>query len=133
MTRRGRGTSGRQIHSGGLSVTTGTTDLISTSDKIYVAGHRGLAGSAIWDRLTKDGYGNLVGRSSSELDLRDREATEQFFAAEQPEVAVLAAARRGAILANSTCPGEFLSDSPRTHPNGIDMARRHGARRLLFL
>src|SRR3954452_21918110 len=96
--------------SGGPPVTSATTDLISKSDKIYVAGHRGLAGSAIWDRLTKDGYDNLVGRSSSELDLRDRDATERFFAAEQPNVVVLAAAKVGGILANSTYPAEFLSD-----------------------
>src|SRR3954469_10606664 len=133
MTRRGRGTCGRQIHSGGRFVTAATTDLVSPSDKIYVAGHRGLAGSAIWDRLTKDGYGNLVGRSSSELDLRDREATEQFFAAEQPDVVVLAAAKVGGILANSTYPAEFLSDNLRIQLNVIDMAQRHGTRRLLFL
>src|SRR3954466_6818469 len=109
--------------SGGPSVTAATTDLISTSDKIYVAGHRGLAGSAIWDRLNKDGYDNLVGRSSSELDLRDRDATERFLAAEQPDVVVLAAAKVGGILANSTYPAEFLSDNLRIQLNVIDMAQ----------
>ena len=68
--------------------------------KIYIAGHRGMVGSAVWRRLEQAGYTNLVGRTSSALDLRDPQATRAFFAAEQPAYVVLAAARVGGILAN---------------------------------
>lgn len=107
--------------------------MIDEAAKIYVAGHRGLAGSAIWRRLELQGYGNLVGRTAHELDLRDRNAVAQFFDEVEPEVVVLAAARVGGILANSQYPHDFLSDNLRIQLNVMDAAAAHGVDRLLFL
>lgn len=107
--------------------------MIDEAAKIYVAGHRGLAGSAIWRRLELQGYGNLVGRTADELDLRDRDAVAQFFDEVEPEVVVLAAARVGGILANSQYPHDFLSDNLRIQLNVMDAAAAHGVDRLLFL
>jgi GDP-L-fucose synthase len=106
---------------------------LDRSAPFYVAGHHGLAGSAVWRALDAQGFTNLIGRRSAELDLRDREATFAFFAQERPEVVVLAAARVGGILANSTYPAEFLSDNLRIQVNVLDAAREYGVRRLLFL
>ena len=83
------------------------------SSKIYVAGHRGLAGSAIMRELQRQGYINLVGRTHAELDLEDAVATQQFFEQERPEVVFLAAAKVGGIHANNTYPVEFLSRTSR--------------------
>lgn len=99
----------------------------------YVAGHRGLVGSAIWRRLESEGFEDLVGRSSSELDLKDREAVFAFFAEVKPRYVVLAAAKVGGILANSTYPVDFLSDNLRIQVNVLDAALKHGVERLLFL
>jgi GDP-L-fucose synthase len=99
----------------------------------YVAGHRGLAGSAIWRRLAAVGFRRLVGRSSPELDLRDRAATFRFVEATRPGCVVLAAARVGGILANSARPVEFLSDNLRIQLNVLDAALAVGVPRLLFL
>jgi GDP-L-fucose synthase len=107
--------------------------VLDKSAPFYVAGHRGLAGSAVWRELQARGFSNLVGRSSSELDLRDRDATFDFFAQARPRVAVIAAARVGGIIANSTYPVEFLSDNLRIQVNVLDAAREHGVERLLFL
>jgi GDP-L-fucose synthase len=101
--------------------------------KVYIAGHRGLVGSALWRHFESQGFTNLVGRTSSELDLRDRDATFDFYAQERPDVVIDAAARVGGILANSTYPAEFLSDNLRIQLNVIDGARKHGVSRLLFL
>ena len=101
--------------------------------KVFVAGHSGLVGSAIWRRLARAGFTNLVGRSSRELDLRDRAAVEAFFALERPQVVFDAAARVGGILANDSSPAEFLSDNLRIQVNLLDMAARYGVKRLLFL
>src|SRR5258708_22005046 len=98
--------------------------------KIYVAGHRGLVGSAICRRLEREGYTNLVLRTRSELDLRHPLAGDEFFARERPEYVFLAAARVGGILANSTYPAEFLRDNLLIEANVIDSACRHGARKL---
>jgi GDP-L-fucose synthase len=106
---------------------------LDTSAPVYVAGHGGLAGSAVWRELTRRGCTNLIGRRSSELDLRDREATFAFFAEARPQVVVDAAAHVGGIMANSTYPVEFLSDNLRIQLNVIDAAREHGVQRLLFL
>ncbi|MDT4933877.1 MAG: GDP-L-fucose synthase, partial [Pseudonocardiales bacterium] len=106
---------------------------LDRSAPFYVAGHHGLAGSAVWRALDAQGFTNLIGRRSAELDLRDREATFAFFALERPEVVVLAAARVGGILANSRYPAEFLSDNLRIQVNVLDAAREYGVRRLLFL
>jgi GDP-L-fucose synthase len=101
--------------------------------KVYVAGHRGLVGAAVWRHLAELGFTNLVGRSSRELDLRDREAVRRFIEAERPDVVVLAAARVGGILANASYPADFLSDNLRIQVNVIDAAVETGIERLLML
>jgi len=101
--------------------------------KIYVAGHHGLAGSAIWRSLEQRGYRNLIGRRSRELDLCDARAVDAFFAAERPEAVFLAAAKVGGIKANHDFPGEFLFRNLAIQNHVIDAARRHGVRKLLFL
>lgn len=99
----------------------------------YVAGHRGLVGSAVWRNLQGEGFTNLIGRTSSELDLRDRDSVLAFFAQRKPRYVVLAAAKVGGILANNTSPVEFLSENLQIQVNVLDAARRHGVERLLFL
>jgi GDP-L-fucose synthase len=99
----------------------------------YVAGHRGLVGSAVWRHLERRGHTSLIGRSSAELDLRDRDAVDAFFDDVRPEYVVLAAAKVGGIVANSTYPADFLSDNLRIQVNVLDAAARTGVRRLLFL
>ena len=99
----------------------------------YVAGHRGLVGGALWRTLGAGGFTNLVGRSSSELDLTDRRAVFDFFAAEKPTYVALAAAKVGGILANSTYPVDFLSVNLQIQTNVMDAALEHGVERLLFL
>src|SRR3954453_18587237 len=106
---------------------------IDPSARVYVAGHRGLVGSAIWRHLEGRGFADLVGRTSAELDLRDRPAVDEFFDAEKPEYVVVAAAKVGGILANSTYPAEFLSDNLRIQLNVMDAAARTGVHKLLFL
>ncbi len=106
---------------------------LTPDTRVYVAGHRGLVGSAIWRELERRGHTNLIGRSSSELDLRNQRAVEDFFAAEQPAVVILAAARVGGILANSTYPADFIGDNLHVQVNVLDSALRHDVDRLLFL
>jgi GDP-L-fucose synthase len=101
--------------------------------RVYVAGHRGMVGSAVWRHLEAQGFTDLAGRSSAELDLRERDDVLDLFAKEQPEYVVLAAARVGGILANATQPADFLSDNLRIQVNVLDAAAAHGVRRLLFL
>ena len=100
---------------------------------IYVAGHRGLVGSAILRKLHTDGYTNLLIRTSSELDLKSQQEVNDFFEKERPEIVFLAAAKVGGILANATYPGEFLYDNLMIQSNVIDAARRYGVKKLLFL
>jgi GDP-L-fucose synthase len=107
--------------------------LISTSDRIFIAGHRGMAGSAISRRLRAGGYQQLLEVSRSELDLTDPVATHSWFAQERPDVVVLAAAKVGGILANATYPADFLLDNLKIQNHVIEAAWRHGCRRLLFL
>lgn len=99
----------------------------------YVAGHHGLVGSAIWRKLNGEGFTNLIGRTSSELDLKDREAVFEFFEQSKPRYVILAAAKVGGILANNTYPVDFLSDNLRIQVNVLDAALQHGVQRLLFL
>lgn len=106
---------------------------LDRSARFYVAGHRGLVGSAIWRRLEAEGFTDVIGRSSAELDLKDRDAVFTFFAENKPRYAVLAAAKVGGILANSTYPVDFLSDNLRIQVNVLDAALEHGVERLLFL
>jgi GDP-L-fucose synthase len=102
------------------------------SDRIYVAGHRGLVGSAILRRLQRAGYTTLLTRTHAELDLTDRAAVDRFFAAEQPEYVFVAAARVGGILANSAYPADFIRDNLAIALNVIDAAHRFGVGKLLF-
>lgn len=101
--------------------------------KFYVAGHRGLVGSAIVRKLESSGFRQVIGKTSSELDLRNREAVFEFLAALKPKYVVLAAAKVGGILANSSYPVDFLSDNIRIQVNVLDAAREVGVERLLFL
>ena len=101
--------------------------------KIFVAGHRGLVGGAIWRRLQAAGFSNLLGRSCRQLDLRDQAAVARFFDREQPDYVFLAAARVGGIRANSTFPAEFIYDNLMIESNIIHQAYRHGVKKLLFL
>ncbi len=101
--------------------------------RIFVAGHRGLAGSAILRKLQSLGYTNLLLRSRSELDLLDRSAVHQFFANERPEYVFLAAAKVGGILANRDFPADFISDNLRIQANVIEESFLAGVKRLLFL
>ncbi len=107
--------------------------IMDKNSKIYVAGHRGLVGSALWKILTKKGYSNLVGRSSSELDLRDALAVEAFFEQEKPDYVILAAAKVGGIVANNTYRGEFIYENLMIQNNVIHQAYKNGVKKLLFL
>lgn len=100
---------------------------------MYIAGHRGLAGSAVWRTFERAGFTHLVGVASSEVDLRDREATFAFMRDVRPDVVIDTAARVGGILANDTYPAEFLSDNLRIQLNVMDAANEAGVDRLLFL
>ncbi|OZC96816.1 GDP-fucose synthetase [Rhodococcus sp. 06-221-2] len=99
----------------------------------YVAGHRGLVGSAIWRQLEGRGFTNLIGRSSKQLDLKNRDAVFAFFEETKPATVVLAAAKVGGILANSTYPVDFLSDNLRIQVNVLDAALAQNVQRVLFL
>ena len=109
------------------------TPLIDQNDRIFVAGHRGMAGSAILRRLERAGYGQLLTVDRHQLDLTDSAASAAWFAQQRPTVVVLAAARVGGILANSTYPADFLLDNLKIQNNVIENAWRHGTKRLLFL
>lgn len=103
------------------------------SAKIYVAGHRGLVGSAIWNNLKQKGYTNLVGRSHKELDLLDGAAVKQFFDEERPEYVILAAAHVGGIMANSIYRADFIYRNLQIQQNVIGESFRHHVKKLLFL
>jgi GDP-L-fucose synthase len=101
--------------------------------RIYVAGHRGLAGSALWRQLQSQGFKRLLGRTRRELDLLDAAAVRKFFAEEKPEYVFIAAARVGGILANHSQPAEFLLENLQIQNNLIEQARLAGVKKLLFL
>ncbi len=101
--------------------------------KIYIAGHRGLVGSAIYRKLMKDGYTNLVVRTSKELDLRDKGQVDRFFEEEKPEFVFVAAAKVGGIVANNEFPADFIRDNLMIQTNVIDAAYRNQVEKLLFL
>ncbi len=101
--------------------------------RIYVAGHRGLAGGAVWRELQRRGFTRLLGRSRSELDLLDAEAVQRFYATEKPEYVVMAAAKVGGILANHTQPAEFIYENLQVQSHLIHGAWRAGVKKLLFL
>ncbi len=102
-------------------------------DKIYIAGHRGMVGSAIMRRLQHDGFENIIVRTSAELDLRNQEAVARFFADEQPDYVFLAAAKVGGIVANSTYRAEFIYDNLMIETNIIHYAYKSGVKKLMFL
>ena len=108
-------------------------DIMKKTDTIYIAGHRGLAGSAIWRHLENEGFSNLVGFSSSELDLTNRPAVLDMMARVKPDVVIDAAAKVGGIHANDTYPAEFLSDNLQIQLNVMDAAHQAGVARLIFL
>ena len=107
--------------------------MLDKSAKIYVAGHRGLVGSAIWNNLWQRGYHNLIGRSHAELDLTNQAAVRKFFDEERPEAVVLAAAFVGGIMANSLYRADFIMKNMQIQCNVIEEAYKHGVQRLLFL
>ena len=107
--------------------------MLSKDSKIYVAGHRGLVGSAIWNNLQQRGYTNLVGRTHSELDLTDQVAVRQFFDKECPDAVVLAAAFVGGIMANSLYRADFIMQNMKMQCNVISESYAHGVKKLLFL
>ena len=106
---------------------------MNLESKVYVAGHRGLVGSAILRRLEAEGYNNLITRTHVGLDLTDRQAVNDFFEVEKPEYVFIAAAKVGGILANATYPADFLRDNLAIELNVIDAAYRHKVKKLLFL
>jgi len=103
------------------------------NSKIYIAGHRGMVGSAIWRALKAKGYTNLIGKNSSELDLRNQQAVNEFFKKEQPVVVIDSAARVGGILANSQYPFNFLMENLQIQNNLIDVALHNDANKFIFL
>ena len=107
--------------------------MINKSDKIYIAGHRGMVGSACWRALEAEGYTNLVGKTSKELDLRDQKAVEEFIKSEKPEAIIDAAAKVGGILANDTYPYEFLMDNMLIQNNLIRSAHENDVPKFIFL
>ncbi len=106
---------------------------MKTTDKIYIAGHRGLVGSALVKALQAQGYQNLVLHTHAELDLTDQQATDAFFVAEKPDYVFLAAAKVGGIVANNTYPAEFIRDNLAIQTNIIHAAYRNQVKRLMFL
>ena len=103
------------------------------NSKIFAAGHRGMVGSAIVRKLKQEGFANLVTRSSAELDLRNQQEVNDFFAKEKPEYVFLAAAKVGGIVANNTYRAEFLYDNLLIESNIIHAAYKNGVKKLLFL
>ncbi len=106
---------------------------MNKSTKIYIAGHKGMVGSAVWRALEKKGYTNLIGRTSKELDLRDQEAVKAFYAAEKPAVVIDAAAKVGGILANNDFPYQFIMENMQIQNSLIDGALKSGIEKFIFL
>jgi GDP-L-fucose synthase len=106
---------------------------LKSNSKIYIAGHRGLVGSALVRRLIAKGYSNILGRTHAELDLRNQSDVQAFFAVEKPEFVILAAAKVGGIYANNTYPAEFIEDNLLIQNNVIHNAWKNNVKRLLFL
>lgn len=106
---------------------------MNTSSKIYIAGHKGMVGSAIWNALQAKGYNNLIGKTSAELDLKNQAAVQDFFAAEKFDIVIDAAARVGGILANNDYPYTFLMENMQIQNNLIDTALQHNVEKFIFL
>ena len=107
--------------------------MIPKTAKIYIAGHRGMVGSAVWRALENKGYENLLGKTSAELDLRNQQAVNDFFKQENPEVVIDAAAKVGGILANNDFPYQFLMENMQIQNNLIDGAYKTGVEKFIFL
>ncbi|PTS96710.1 GDP-fucose synthetase, partial [Flavobacterium sp. HMWF030] len=103
------------------------------NSKIYIAGHKGMVGSAIWRTLTKKGYNNLIGTSSKELDLREQEQVRNFFLKVKPDVVIDAAAKVGGILANNDFPYQFLMENMQIQNNLINEAHNLDVNKFIFL
>ena len=107
--------------------------MVSKKTKIFIAGHNGMVGSAVWRALASKGYRNLIGKTSKELDLRNQQAVINFYNKEQPEVVIDAAAKVGGILANNNFPYQFLMENMQIQNNLIDGAFKSGIRKFIFL
>jgi GDP-L-fucose synthase len=107
--------------------------MMQKDSRIYVAGHRGLVGSAIVRKLKRDGYTRVIGRTSAELDLRNQQSVQDFFAAEKPEYVFMSAAKVGGIVANNTFRADFLYENLMIESNVIHQSYVHGVKKLLFL
>ncbi len=107
--------------------------MLNKESKIYIAGHRGLVGSAIWNNLQQRGYTNLVGRTHHELDLTNQQAVKEFFDRERPDAVVLAAAFVGGIMANNLYRADFIMQNMKMQCNVIEQSYLHGVKKLLFL
>jgi len=107
--------------------------MMDKSTKIYIAGHRGMVGSAVWRTLEKKGYTNLIGKSSKDLDLKNQNAVLDFYKTEKPEVVIDAAAKVGGILANNDFPYQFLMENMQIQNNLIDSALKSGIDKFIFL
>jgi GDP-L-fucose synthase len=103
------------------------------STKIYIAGHKGMVGSAVWRGLESKGYSNLIGKTSNDLDLRNQQAVDEFYSLEKPEVVIDAAAKVGGILANNDFPYQFLMENMQIQNNLIDGAFKSGIEKFIFL
>lgn len=106
---------------------------MNKNTKIYIAGHRGMVGSAVWRVLEKKGYTNLIGRTSNELDLRNQKDVQTFFELEKPSVVIDAAARVGGILANNNFPYQFIMENMQIQNNLIDAAHKFDVQKFIFL
>ena len=106
---------------------------MNTNDKVYIAGHRGMVGSAIFRNLKNKGFSNLIGKTSQELDLRNQQAVFDFFVAEKPDYVVLAAAKVGGILANNEYKADFIYDNLTIQNNIIGASHKSNVKKLLFL
>ena len=106
---------------------------MNKNTKIYIAGHRGMVGAAVWRNLEQKGFSNLIGKSSAELDLKNQKAVEAFFATEKPEIVIDAAARVGGILANNNYPFQFLMENMQIQNNLIDFSLKNDVQKFIFL
>jgi GDP-L-fucose synthase len=106
---------------------------MNLDSKIYIAGHRGMVGSAIWMKLSENGYTNLIGKTSKELDLRNQSSVEQFFLDEKPDYVIDAAARVGGILANNDFPYQFLIENLQIQNNLIENSLKNDVQKFIFL